>query len=197
MEADIEAKSSALIQNAQAGEKSSLEGLAAQQASQNQVLKRLASLKSSGRVALEMNPEQPRLPFLMLEDADEVFIPPAPSFVGVFGAVLLESSLMHRPGASVQDYIDKAGLGREAELDDAIIIRADGSAEATPKGLVRKNLWGASVLSKKLMPGDSVLVPEALDKKTPYTAFIQGAKDWTQLIYQMGLGAVAIKTLRQ
>ena len=144
-----------------------------------------------------MNPEQPRLPFLTLEDADEVFIPPVPSFVGVFGAVLLESSLMHRPGASVQDYIDRAGLGREAELDDVIIIRADGSAEATPKGLVRKNLWGASVLSKKLMPGDSVLVPEALDKKTPYTAFIQGAKDWTQLIYQMGLGVVAIKTLRQ
>jgi DNA uptake protein ComE-like DNA-binding protein len=197
LEADIEAKSSALLQNAQAGEKASLEGLAAQQASQNQVLKRLASLKSSGRVALEMNPELPRLPFLMLEDADEVYIPPTPSFVGVFGAVLLESSLMHRPGASVQDYIDKAGLGREAELDDVIIIRADGSAEATPKGLVRKNLWGASVLSKKLMPGDSVLVPEALDKKTPYTAFIQGAKDWTQLIYQMGLGVVAIKTLRQ
>ena len=197
LEADIEAKSSALIQNAQAGEKSSLDGLAAQQASQNQVLKRLASLKSSGRVALEMNPEQPRLPFLMLEDADEVFIPPAPSFVGVFGAVLLESSLMHRPGATVQDYIDRAGLGREAELDDVIIIRADGTAEATPKGLVRKNLWGASVLSKKLMPGDSVLVPEAVDKKTPYTAFIQGAKDWTQLIYQMGLGAVALKTLRQ
>ena len=197
LEADIEAKSSALIQNAQAGEKASLEGLAAQQASQNQMLKRLASLKSSGRVALEMNPEQPRLPFLTLEDADEVYIPPAPSFVGVFGAVLLESSLMHRPGASVKDYIDKAGLGREAELDDVIIIRADGSAEATPRGLVRKNLWGASVLSKKLMPGDSVLVPEALDKKTPYTAFIQGAKDWTQLIYQMGLGVVAIKTLRQ
>jgi protein involved in polysaccharide export with SLBB domain len=197
LEADIEAKSSALIQNAQAGEKASQEGLAAQQASQNQVLNRLASLKSSGRVALEMNPEQPRLPFLTLEDADEVYIPPAPSFVGVFGAVLLESSLMHRPGASVKDYIDKAGLGREAELDDVIIIRADGSAEATPRGLVRKNLWGASVLSKKLMPGDSVLVPEALDKKTPYTAFIQGAKDWTQLIYQMGLGVVAIKTLRQ
>ena len=197
LEADIEAKSSALIQNAQAGEKASLEGLAAQHASQNQVLNRLASLKSSGRVALEMNPEQPRLPFLTLEDADEVYIPPAPSFVGVFGAVLLESSLMHRPGASVKDYIDKAGLGREAELDDVIIIRADGSAEATPRGLVRKNLWGASVLSKKLMPGDSVLVPEALDKKTPYTAFIQGAKDWTQLIYQMGLGVVAIKTLRQ
>ena len=197
LEADIEAKSSALMQNAQTGEKSSLEGQAAQQASHNQVLKRLASLKSSGRVALEMNPEQPRLPFLTLEDADEVYIPPTPSFVGVFGAVLLESSLVHRPGASVQDYIDRAGLGREAELDDVIIIRADGSAEAAPKGLVRKNLWGASVLSKKLMPGDSVLVPEALDKKTPYTAFIQGAKDWTQLIYQMGLGVVAIKTLRQ
>jgi hypothetical protein len=97
----------------------------------------------------------------------------------------------------VQDYIDRAGVTREADLDDVIIIRADGSAEATPKGLVRKNLWGASVLDKKLYPGDSVFVPEVVDKRTPYTAFIQGAKDWTQLIYQMGLGAVAVKTLRQ
>jgi hypothetical protein len=27
--------------------------------------------------------------------------------------------------------------------------------------------------------------------------FMTAAKDWTQLIYQMGIGAAAIKTLRQ
>jgi hypothetical protein len=95
----------------------------------------------------------------------------------------------------VQDYLEKAGPTREADLDEVIILRADGSAESSPKGIIRKNLWGASVLDKKLYPGDSVLVPEVIDRRTPYTAFIQGAKDWTQLIYQMGLGAVAFKTL--
>ena len=104
---------------------------------------------------------------------------------------------MYRPGATAQEYLDRSGPTREADLDEVVIIRADGSVEATPKGILRKNLWGASVLKKQLFPGDSLLVPEVVDKRTSYSAFIQGAKDWTQLIYQMGLGAVAVKTLRQ
>lgn len=197
METEIESKGSAVLQNSISSDKSLSETLLAQQVSQRQLVNRLKSLKSSGRVSLEMDPESPRLPHIVLENEDEIFVPPTPNFVGVFGAVLTENSLIHRPSAKVQDYIDRAGVTREADLDDVIIIRADGSAEATPKGLVRKNLWGASVLDKKLYPGDSVFVPEVVDKRTPYTAFIQGAKDWTQLIYQMGLGAVAVKTLRQ
>ena len=197
MEAEIESKGSAILQNSNASDKSLSETLLAQQVSQKQLVSRLKSLKSSGRVSLEMDPSSPRFPSILLENEDEIMIPSTPSFVGVFGAVLTESSLIHRPSAKVQDYIARAGLTREADLDEVIIIRADGSAEETPKGIVRKNLWGASALDKKLYPGDSVFVPEVVDKRTPYTTFIQGAKDWTQLIYQMGLGAVAVKTLRQ
>ena len=194
MESDIEAKSNTLLQNSTTDKIN--ESLVAQQAAQRQILKNLERLKSSGRVALEMDPSQPRIPELPLEDADHIIIPTKPSFVGIFGAVTIENSMLHRPLASVQDYLEKAGLTREADLDEVIILRADGSAESSPKGIIRKNLWGASVLDKKLYPGDSVLVPEVIDRRTPYTAFIQGAKDWTQLIYQMGLGAVAFKTLR-
>jgi len=196
MEADIESKTAALLQNS-APDKSAAETMLVQQANQRQLLKRLEALKSSGRVALEMDPASPRLPPMILEDGDEIVVPPTPSFVGVFGAVLAESSLMYRPGATAQEYLDRSGPTREADLDEVVIIRADGSVEATPKGILRKNLWGASVLKKQLFPGDSLLVPEVVDKRTSYSAFIQGATDWTQLIYQMGLGAVAVKTLRQ
>jgi hypothetical protein len=41
------------------------------------------------------------------------------------------------------------------------------------------------------------LVPEQIDRRTGYTRFIIGAKDWTQLVYQFGLGAAAFKVLRQ
>ncbi len=51
-------------------------------------------------------------------------------------------------------------------------------------------------MKTRVYPGDTVFVPELIDRRTPYTQFIQGAKDWTQLLYQFGLGAVAIKTLR-
>jgi polysaccharide export outer membrane protein len=197
MEMDLEAKNSALVQNNSSADRGISEALLMQQASQMQMLRRLEGMKSSGRLSLELNPEKLQLPQMTLEDGDEITIPSIPSFVNVYGAVYAESSLIYRSGNTVRDYLDKAGVTRDADLDEVLILRADGTAEVTPKGLVFKTLIGASVMSKKLFPGDSVLVPELVDKRSSYTAFIQGAKDWTQLIYQMGLGAAAIKTLRQ
>jgi hypothetical protein len=42
-------------------------------------------------------------------------------------------------------------------------------------------------------PGDTIFVPAEMDRST----FIQTAKDWTQILYQFGLGAAALKTIRQ
>ena len=41
-------------------------------------------------------------------------------------------------------------------------------------------------------PDATIFVPEELNK----TTFIQAAKDWTQILYQFGLGAAALKTIR-
>ena len=41
-----------------------------------------------------------------------------------------------------------------------------------------------------------MFVPEVVDRRTAYTQFVDGAKDWTQLLFQLGLGAAAVKTLR-
>ena len=40
-----------------------------------------------------------------------------------------------------------------------------------------------------------MVVPERVDRETGYTAFMRGLKDWTQIIYQLGLGAAAVKVL--
>jgi hypothetical protein len=42
------------------------------------------------------------------------------------------------------------------------------------------------------VPGDTIFVPEEVDK----TTFVQAAKDWTQILYQFGLGIAAIHTLK-
>jgi hypothetical protein len=42
------------------------------------------------------------------------------------------------------------------------------------------------------MPGDAIFIPEDLNK----TTFTKEVKDWTQIIYQLGLGAAAIKVLQ-
>ena len=39
--------------------------------------------------------------------------------------------------------------------------------------------------------GDTVFVPEEMNK----TTFVQNAKDWTQILYQLGVGLAAITTI--
>jgi hypothetical protein len=41
-------------------------------------------------------------------------------------------------------------------------------------------------------PGDTVFVPEEMDK----TTFLQKAKDWTQVLYQLGIGLAAFQVFR-
>lgn len=42
------------------------------------------------------------------------------------------------------------------------------------------------------LPGDTVFVPEELFRGR----LVQGLKDWTQILYQLGIGIAAIRTVR-
>lgn len=195
MEALVSAQASASMQNITDSEK----GLStqAQLAGQRMSLERLRSLRASGRIALELDPVAPELPSIVLEDGDVINVPAKPSFVSVFGAVFAENTFIHKDGYTVRDYLDRAGPTRDADLDAAMVIRSDGTVMANNAQRSWVG-WGAGAfMSTRIYPGDSVFVPEVLDKRTSYTQFIQGAKDWSQLLYQFGLSAVAIKTLRQ
>lgn len=194
MQSDIANQSATLLQNITDSEKG--QTTQAQLASQKLLLERAQELKANGRISLEMDPLSPSLPSINLEDGDVINIPSRPSFVGVFGAVLTESSLLYRPSHTVGDYLEKSGLSRDADVGELMIVRADGSVEGPPKGF-RRNLFSRSLESKLLQPGDTVFVPEIIDRRGAYTQFIQGVKDWTQIVFQMGMGAVAVKTLRQ
>ncbi len=193
MEMDVNAQAATALQNVTDTEKGS--NLQAQLAGQKIMLGRLQSLKASGRIALDLDTENPALPPVTLEDGDSIVVPNQPSFIGVFGEVLAETSFIHRPGFSVANYLDKAGLTREADTDNVMIIRADGSVESNAS--TGSSFWRAGVMGKRLQPGDTVFVPGQIDRRSSYSAFIQGAKDWTAILYQFGLGAVGIKTLRQ
>jgi protein involved in polysaccharide export with SLBB domain len=194
MEAQMSAQASTALQNVTSTEAN--QNLQAQLAGQRMSLERLRSLRASGRIALELDPVAPELPNVALEEGDVISVPARPSFVSVFGAVLAESTFIHKPGHTVGDYLDRAGPTRDADLDAAMVIRSDGTVVAN-RALRSWVGWGnRSFLSTRVYPGDSVFVPELLDKRKPYTIFIQGAKDWTQLFYQFGLGAAAVRTLR-
>jgi protein involved in polysaccharide export with SLBB domain len=162
-------------------------------------IERLKSLNPNGRIALELDPRRQRLPQLTLEDGDVIRIPKAPGSVAAVGSVYSESVLIYRAGRTVNDYLQIAGVSESAEVDQTFVVRADGSVVApdTTTGLLASlnPFGGRDVKSLELMPGDVIVVPEKFNKESTYSVFMRGLKDWTQVLYQMGLAAAAINTL--
>lgn len=197
LQADVNNQSAQLAQNTKNGLTGATDASAIQlQAQEKQrALDRIADLNASGRIALEMDPRRPELPDILLEGGDVLTIPVRPSFVAVYGAVYAETSFLHIPNKTVSEYIDQAGATANAELDGALIVRADGSVNANRAQRSWVGMGNSRFMSTTLQPGDAIFVPEEADKRTGYTRFIEGAKDWTQLLYQFGIGAAAWKQL--
>jgi len=168
--------------------------LSVQQA-QRQSLERFKMLKPEGRISLNIKPSlfvtSESFPSLRLENGDKIHIPPRPDFIQVFGSVNTESALVYRAGLSVKDYIAMAGISGTADVNGVILVRADGSA------MTNQSYWGNDVLSAQVLPGDTIVMPEKFDRESGWSQTVRTAKDFTQVLYQLGLGAAAIKTLRQ
>jgi protein involved in polysaccharide export with SLBB domain len=165
------------------------------QQSQKQALDRFRSLKPEGRIAMDIpvnaSGKVSDFPAIRLEDGDRIVIPSAPSFVQVFGFVNTESAFFYRKGLTVKDYIAMSGVSSSADVNGAILVRINGSSITT------QSTWRNEVLSTEVLPGDTIFLPEKLDRETVWSQSVRTAKDFTQVLYQLGLGAAAIKTLRQ
>ncbi len=167
--------------------------LEAEAKAQQQALDRLRNLKPTGRIMLDLKPEQATadaLPALRLENMDRLVIPARPDFVYVLGSVNTESSMIYRPGRSVQSYLDQSGLTSGADVDELFVMRADGSV------LSRGGRLFGSTTGATVQPGDLIVLPEKTDHESSWSVFTRNAKDITQIVYQFSLGAAAIKTLR-
>ena len=169
--------------------------LQAAQMAQKQALERLRTMKATGRIALglpvDTNNVVARLPVLKMENGDRLVVPNRPDYVYIFGSVNTEAALVYRNGGSVSDYMLQAGLSRGSDRENVILLRADGSAQTN------SSAWSNNVLSATVMPGDTIILPEKLDQETKWSAFVRNAKDFSQIFYQLGLGAAAIQVLRK
>ena len=169
-----------------------------------QAVDRLKNLEPNGRVALEMDPLARGLPQLLLEDGDDILIPARPSSIQVAGSVVNENALRFREGRTLRQVVQVAGALPSADISRAFILRADGSAvlpdieEAGWLGSRTVSRWFAHdpVQDITLMPGDTVIVPDKVVSESGYSVFVRGLKDWTQIIYQLGLSAAALNALR-
>jgi len=163
-----------------------------QAVNQQNLLTRLRQIRPIGRVVLEL-PETAQakdLPDMPLEDGDRFVVPPPPSMVSVVGSVYGESSFVYKPDKRVADYLTQAGgTTKSADESSIYVLRADGSV----KSKRQDGFFTASLEGSRLMPGDAIVVPEELDR----TTITRALKDISQIFYQFGLGAAAIKVLRQ
>lgn len=156
---------------------------------------RLRKLQPTGRIAFGLDPTErsfARLPQVALQNGDRLVVPAKPAFVNVFGAVNVEASPLWRPNSRVKDYLKLAGMTSDADIDNAFVLRVDGTVVSSEShGWFFGKIGGLEV-----MPGDTIIVPEKMDKQTTWSKFMKGAREWTQIIANFGLGAAAIKTLR-
>jgi protein involved in polysaccharide export with SLBB domain len=188
MEIDLQRATATRAQNVLPGD---ADALARETAAQQGTLQRLRQLRATGRIVFNL-PEQPQLgdiPDLPLENGDRLMVPQRPAIVSVLGSVYNAGTFIHRNGQRVGDYIRLAGGPLRTADDRAIYIqRADGSLVSR-----RQSGWLAGGFENlALMPGDSVVVPENFE----YVSWTRTLRDWSQIFFQFGLGAAAIKVLR-
>ena len=160
-----------------------------------QAISRLRQLKPTGRIAFGLDPKDKafsHLPQLKLENGDRLVVPTQPEFVNIFGAVNAEASPLWRANGRVSDYLKKAGMTEDADVENVFILRVDGSVVSRDS----KSWFSGGFGSTEVMPGDSIVVPEKLDKETAWTKFTQGTREWAQIFANFGLGAAALKVLK-
>lgn len=116
-----------------------------------ELLRSLATAVTIGRLSIKLDaPERLKgsPDDILLEDGDSLTIPQQPTSVLILGAVRNSTSVLHKDGENIEYYIGQAGgPTREADLEQAYILKADGSALAS------------FVKLRKIEPGDTVVVP--------------------------------------
>lgn len=191
LETDL-ARSSA-SQRLSAGDQATLSQ--AQFTSSNRLLERLRALQPSGRIVLQLPRDAKQLPALSLEDGDRLTIPPIPTTIGVFGSVFNAGSYLYRDARTLDEYLRLAGgPTKGADEKSIFVVRANGQVVSSRQSSA-SNAWfgGNSIGNLPAEPGDTIFVPEEMDK----TTFVQSAKDWTQILYQFGIGLAGIKSAIQ
>lgn len=130
-----------------------------------QQLEALAARAELGRVVVRMESLEQlegTTDDVVLENRDRILIPQPPQTVTVVGAVKNPTSVVYQPGLSVEDYLRQTGgLTEHANSKELYVVRANGLAES------------AYVKIKDVRPGDTIVVPQKVEVKTPQLALWQ------------------------
>lgn len=158
----------------------------------SRLIEKLRQVRPTGRIVLQLEPDASTIPDLPIEDGDRVYVPARPTTVSVFGSVFNSGAFLLESGRTVGDVLNLAGgPTRGSDPGSTFVLRPNGSVLSQ---LQRSSFFGlvGGVTKLKAEPGDTVFVPEMMNK----TTWTQDLKEWTQIMYQFGIGAAALKTLQ-
>ncbi len=160
---------------------------------QRRLVETLRQVRATGRVVLDLKPGATGtadLPEITLENGDRFLVPSHPSTIAVLGAVYNRNSFLYRRGEQAGAYLKRAGgPTRDADQARMFLIRADGSVVSRQSVSV---LWNGGFSSLRLMPGDTIVMPERLS----HGSFLRGLRDWSQVFSQFALGAAAVRVVQ-
>jgi hypothetical protein len=149
----------------------------------------LRNQKALGRIAVQADPSvlasKPSLDPL-LETGDVVYIPARPSTISVYGQVMQPGSFPYETGATIGDYVQKAGgYARFADEGQTFVVLPDGSARRIERS------WLHFDATTNLPPGSAIVVPRDLAPLDLRQTII----DVTQILSQLAVSAASIAVL--
>jgi protein involved in polysaccharide export with SLBB domain len=155
------------------------------------LVEQLRKVKAKGRVIVRLADSgmiQGTDADIPLEDGDSLVVPKRMNVVNVVGRVYNPTGVVYSPANDrVGYYLRKVGGPTEsADRDHIFLIKADGSV------VTRENAGGSlfvfgngGLMSAKVEPGDSIVVPEKILQRNVMKDF----RDITQILYQIAVTA--------
>jgi polysaccharide export outer membrane protein len=152
------------------------------------LIAQLKKAKAKGRVVIrlaDVDKLKESAADILLEDGDRLEVPTRMNVVNVVGRVYNPTGVVYDPANDRLNYYLKTvgGPTESADRDHVFLLKADGSV------VTRENAGGGffsgGLMSARVDPGDSIVVPEKLVK----TRLMKDFKDITQILYQIAVTA--------
>ncbi len=182
IEKQILSSGATTIETAITAESGALKAQAAEQ--RRALITKMRTARAQGRIAIKldtMDKFKNSFSDIILENNDVLNIPEQPEQVNIIGSVYNQTSFVYDPKAKVSSYINKAGgITSGADEDELFVLKIDGTAisDREVNGFFTRGLK-----SHKLDPGDTIVVPEKVER----IAWLREIKDITQIIFQLAV----------
>jgi protein involved in polysaccharide export with SLBB domain len=184
------------VEASAAASETEVEAKKIEQEQQKKFLESLKTVEATGRMSIRM--AHPRLLKgssydIALEHNDNLHIPVNNSVVNVTGAVMSQGSFIYSDKLNYKDYIEMSGgYAKYADKKNVYVLKVDGSAMKLSQGFTRWNdsraRWELTSFSddiREIEPGDTIIVPEKLDR----IAWLRHTQSLTQILYQVAVTA--------